>query len=344
MKTENTTYEDMKEAFTEHTGVVLDADPSEDVPLEGVKIISSRTETGKLVESVKEEPVEPVKEELVEPTKEETAEPKKDDDAAPMTWDHKRPPSSWTPKAREDWGLIPEHLQKEIIRREENAATGASKLHTTYAPAKALMDNLHPYFDEVVSLGINPVDHVGMLLEAEKTLRTADMPTKFDTLLSMADQFGIPLRDMVNNTFGAEVLKPVQPAIPDEIRTELAEIRAWREQQELTVVNAEVEQFGAAAEFFTDVREAMADLIEKGVAPDLQAAYDMAVWSNPEIRDILVSRTNPQKEDKVAARQLQAAKGSVKSSGVLDVPVDDDTEDSIADTLRKAFNKSSGRV
>jgi len=346
MKTENTIYDDMKEAFTEHTGLVIDNNVGGD-EIEGVNFVVATPQSTEPTEPPPAPEVKP--DPVAEEKKPDVAQEELAPEEQPSTWDHKRPPSSWTPKAREDWALIPEHLQREITRREENAANGARSLHTTYAPAKELMDNLHPFFEEVVQLGINPIDHVGSLLQTEKALRTADVPTKFNLLMEMADQFGVPLRDIVNQSVGADVIKSKPQAqqqaaaIPDEIRQELAEIRAWRAEQETAVVTSEVEQFGAQNEFFSDVRGVMADIIEKGLAQDLQTAYDMAIWSTPSVREVLLSRTSQPKSDPVLDRQTRAAKASVKSSGAIDVIVDDEN-DSIADTLRKQFNLSNGRV
>lgn len=98
MKTEleeNTLVEDIRESLIEH-----EADEEGDAPL-----VSTRDEQGRF--KPKEEPKE-------EPEEEAAPTPEAGDETPPEgTWTHTRPPSSWTPKAREDWGKIPEHLQKK---------------------------------------------------------------------------------------------------------------------------------------------------------------------------------------------------------------------------------------
>lgn len=332
---DNTIMEDLRESFIEH-----EADEDGDTP-----VLSHRDENGRFKQKadkaeVEAEPKEPVT----------TAEPAAQTETEQAgTWTHKRPPSSWTPKAREDWDKIPEHLQKEITRREEAQAMGARLLHEQYSRPKALLEALHDPLMEAIGPHGDPVQHIGLMMTAEKILRTAPMPQKFKQLMAMADQFGIPLRDIINASVGEEVLQrpnASQSAIPDAVARELAEIRQWRESTEQQVVDREVHQYGQSLEFFEDVRDYMADLIEKGLAKDLPSAYELATWANPHVREVLLERQGKASaSNSVATRQARAAGASVKPSGGVPVPIDaDDESDSIADTVRKSMQSAQGRV
>lgn len=329
---ENTIAEDLRESFIEH-----EADEEGDTP-----VLSHRDENGRFKPKADEEKPEQTTKEPVEPVAETT------ETAEAGTWTHTRPPSSWTPKAREDWGKIPEHLQKEITKREYDQANGARQLHEQYSHAKAFVERVKEPMLEAIGVNGDPVQHVLSMMAVEKTLRTAPMPQKFNQLMSMADQFGIPLREIINASVGEEVLRrdPQQAAIPDAVSRELAEIRQWREQSEQQVVDMEVSQYGQSLEFFEDVRHQMADYIEKGVAPDLQAAYEMATWANPQVREVLLDRQGKTNAtNSVATRQQRAAGASVRPSGKVSVAIDgDDENDSIADTIRKSMQAAAGRV
>jgi hypothetical protein len=185
-------------------------------------------------------------------------------------------------------------------------------------------------------------------MNTERVLRTADLPTKFEALLGVADTYGIPLREIINRSVGQEVLqtpRQQQMQIPPEFQREIQEIKQWRNQQEQQVVNNEVGGFGAQNEFFEDVRFQMADLLEAGVAKNLAQAYEMATWSNPDVRGVLVERqARGSASSAVAQRQVRAASASVRSPNTVHVAVDDDGDDSIADTVRKAFSSSQGRL
>jgi len=162
-------------------------------------------------------------------------------------WSVDRPPSGWTPKARENWGALPLDIRQEIIRREENALVGVQKLQSEYAPLRELRQHMEPVLRELHSIGVNPSEHLDRVMNTERVLRTADLPTKFDALMSIADDYGIPLRDIINRSVGQEVLRSPQQGAPihPEIQRELAEIRGWREEQQQAMVANEVMGFGS---------------------------------------------------------------------------------------------------
>jgi len=326
---ENTIGEDLREALIEH-----EADEEGDAPL-----ISNRDEAGRFKEKA------PVEKEEKEAVAEPVAEGEQEQAG---TWTHTRPPSSWTPKAREDWDKIPEHLQKEITRREEAQARGAAQLNEQYKHAKGFVERVKEPMMEAIGPNGDPVQHVLSMMQVEKTLRTAPMPQKFNQLMAMADQFGIPLREIINASVGEEVLRRdnTQQAIPDAVQRELAEIRQWREQSEQQTVAYEVEQYGQSLEFFEDVRSDMADLIESGKATDLTDAYEKAIWLNPDVREVMLDRHGKTATTSVIAnRQAKAVGASVKPSGKIGVTVDNDEEDdSIADTIRKSMSAAQGRL
>jgi len=58
----------------------------------------------------------------------------------------------------------------------------------------------------------------------------------------------------------------------------------------------------------------------------------------------LISRTAPPVTNPIVSRQARAVGASIKPSAAIDVDIDDGSEDSIADTLRKAFNAQTGRI
>jgi len=257
-------------------------------------------------------------------------------------WTPERAPSGWSPKVREHWSALPLEVRQEIIRREENSHVGVQKLQGEFAPLRELRQSMEPLFREMQQIGVNPTQHFDRVISTERVLRTADLPTKFETLMGIADDYGIPLREIINQSVGQEVLKsPVQSQIPQELRRELDEIRGWREQQELQTITGAVEQYGSGQEFFSDVRGLMADLIERGLANTLPEAYDKAVWMHPEVRDVMMERkVRGTVSSEVQARQAKAVGASVRPSGSIAVPLDDDEDDSVGAAVRRAYTSS----
>jgi len=324
----------VREAAATEESAAINANTSTDTDsTESTETVSTRDENGKFKSKTKAD----------EPVTDTTTGAAEQDQG---TWSPERAPSSWTPKAREGWANLPIEIRQEITRREENATMGARKLQEQYAPVKQFVENFDPIFRELGSIGVDPQRHVASVMNTERVLRTAELPQKFDALLGIADQYGIPLRDIINQSVGQKVLQtPSQMQVPEEIRRELGEIRQWRDQQEQAIVNNEVSNFGQQQEFFNDVRYAMADLIERGVCQDLNQAYEIATWAHPEIRSVLIDRqVRGSSVGQVVNRQSKAVGASVKPSNTVNVDLDDDSNDSIGDTLRKAFTASTGRL
>lgn len=123
-------------------------------------------------------------------------------------------------------------------------------------------------------------------------------------------------------------------------------MRAWREQMEEQRSIEDVTRFSEGKEFFHDVRGAMANLIESGVVGTLQEAYDMACWGTPQVREVMLQRQSGQQQQAtIQGKQVAATGASVKPNGAIDVKVDNDDNDDLSDTIRKAYSAGvSGRV
>jgi hypothetical protein len=273
-------------------------------------------------------------------------EPSKEPEAPPaerlLTED--KPPRGWSPEAREKWTTIPEDIRSEIVRREEASAVGVRQLQERYQPYEQFVNNLGGYIQEASQAGIRADQYIDNVMQTERTLRTADVPGRFQAILAIADQYGVPLRDIINESVGQRVLPPAQPQqqraqIPQEIMQELQEMRQWREEQQGGAVNSQIAEFSKHNEFFPEVHVQMANLIDANAAESLEEAYEMACWANPQIRGIMLQR-----ED-IKARQGVATGASVRPAGSVTVPSTFDDDDDLEATVRKAFSSNvSGRV
>lgn len=275
-----------------------------------------------------------------EQAKQETGQPLLTQDKAPQ---------GWTPAIREKWGTIPEDIRKEILRREDAVAVGVRQLQERFAPYETFANALAPFITEASQSGVDPKIYVHNVLASERILRKADIPTKFKELMRIADDYGIPLREVINASVGQEVLQKAQPqqggALPPAIQQELTEMRTWRENFETTSIQNQIMAFAEGKEFFGDVKNQMASLLESGAAENLKDAYEAACWANPQVREVMLSRQGKEKKDDDLKNKQQAAAGaSAKPAGAVDVKVDEDVDD-LSAVVRSAYNSSAtGRV
>lgn len=256
---------------------------------------------------------------------------------------HEKPPQSWSPKARERWGEIPEDLRQEIIRREEASAVGVRQLQESFAPLRNFAQGLSPFIQEALQHQIDPGEYIGRVMTFERSLRSGTSDQKMGALIQLADQYQIPLRQILAEAIGKDVLPPPAQQLPPEVQRELAEARQFRQQvmqtqqqvQQTQDDPPELKQFAEKHPYFGDVRMVMADLIESGVCKDLESAYDEACWRNPGVREVLLEQKN--KGSQQQDRQKAAAKVGA-TTGSADGPKTEtfDDGDDLHATVRKA--------
>lgn len=260
-------------------------------------------------------------------------------------------PQGWTPAIREKWGTIPEDIRKEIIRREEAVVAGVRQLQERYTPYENFANSLSPYIGEASRAGIDPAGYIGNVMASERILRTADVPTRFQEILRIAEQYGVPLRDIINRSVGEEVIKS-QPApqgggaLPPAVQQELAQMRQRVENFENTNVQNQIAAFAVGKEFFGDVKEHMANLFESNMVNTLQEAYDMACWAVPAVREVMLSRQGQSKQqDELKNKQQQASAASPKPASGGVIVKDEEDVDDLSAVVRSAYTASAnGRV
>lgn len=317
-----------------------------------------RDEDGKFKAKGEKEEVkeakELIKEEAKEPIKEEAKQEPLGGDSDKTILSQYKAPSTWTPKARESWATLPEDARKEILRREEDSVKGIRQLQEQMAPYTQFANTLEPFIKEAIDGKVDPGQYIGNVMQAERRLRSGTAEERFSSLVEIAEGYGIPLRKIINDAIGQEVipdphLTKSQNSIPPEIQQELAEARKFRQEFQQTrqtteqqTLQAEIDNFKKDKEFFNDVCDDMGILLENGRATDLQDAYDKACRMNQGVYDILQERgSKPALSDKQkAAAKLKGTSSNSAETGNAEFDDDDD----LATTVRKAAAKASGRV
>lgn len=350
---ETTIQEDMAAAISE-----LEA-KGETTAVEAVEKLEpskqERDDTGKFKSKadVKEE-VDDVKEPVVEAKKEEVKEPVQ----APLGGKQEeqilsqdKAPSSWTPKARESWAALPENVRQEVLRREEDSVKGIRQLQEQMAPYTQFANTLEPFIQEAIHNRTDPGQYIGNVMQAERRLRTGTAEERFSSLVEIAEGYGIPLRKIINDAVGQEIVPHPSLApsnkqvIPPEVQRELDEGREFRKNFQTTqeaAITKEIEEFGKTHEFFEDLREDMGALMDMGRATTLQDAYDKASKINPEVSQLIEERSSkpPLKDKQKAAAQLKGTSSNSAEVSTTEFDDDDDTET----TIRKAMAQASGRI
>jgi hypothetical protein len=193
--------------------------------------------------------------------------------AEPPVWE--RPPASWKKDYHEAWTTADPKLKEYAWKREEEMRAGVQPLLTKAQYADQMQQAIEPYMNNIRGLGIEAPQAVKALMEADNVLRHGSPQQKQAYFAQLAQQYGINMGDV-----------QIQPTDPNfyAIQNELAQVRGevlnWKQQQENAQNQAllqEINQFQTKAEYFEEARPTMIQLLNSGVAQDLDDAYQKAI-------------------------------------------------------------------
>lgn len=227
--------------------------------------------------------------------------------------DLNRAPSAWKPSMREAWAQVPEEIRAEIHRREDEMAKGAHQHREMYQFGESMLKSLKPYEQNFKQAGIPFQQGMQMLLNADHIIRHGTPQQKWGVVQRIMQSAGL--------NPAALTQQQGQPQ-QGQAQQSQAEIRAMQvlqrleqqEKQSAQKLHEEVtgEVMGFANdpknEFFFDVKDDMATLIETGRCKTIPEAYQLACRMNDEVQGILTKR-GPTSD---VARKMQAAGQSAR--------------------------------
>lgn len=236
--------------------------------------------------------------------------------AEPPVWE--RPPASWKKDYHEAWTTADPKLKEYAWKREEEMKAGVQPLLSKAQFADQMQQAIEPYMQNIRGLGIEAPQAVKALMEADNVLRHGSPQQKQAYFAQLAQQYGINMSDV-----------QIQPTDPNfyAIQNELAQVRGevlnWKQQQEAAQNQAllsEINQFQSKAEYFEEARPTMIQLLNSGVAKDLDDAYQKAIRLDNDLftkhQQASQGQADAAKREASnrAAKAARAAAVSVKSS------------------------------
>ena len=264
---------------------------------------------------------EPAKVERDEAGKYAKPEPQEEPAAAEEpVW--KRPPASWKKDYHEDWKAAPARIQEYAYQREEQMKAGYEPLRAKAEYADQMQEVVQPFMQTISGVGIDAPRAVKALLEADHALRYSTPEQKLQLFNRLAQQYGVNLGQM-EGLPQQTLADPAVYALQNELNAVRGEVNTWKQQQEQAqnqTLLGEIGQFSQKAEHFEEARPAMIQLLQSGMATDLQDAYEKAIRLDPNLFDAVqqsrqadVDATKRAAANK-AAKSARAAAVSVKSS------------------------------
>lgn len=280
---------------------VADDEPAED----------PETETEAVLEDVAE-----VEEDIEEP------------EDAVVTTGKAHPPAEWTATAKSMWNDIPPRIQQEILKREGDVKNGIQTLKSTLDERAAFGEKMQsvvsPYQALIAAEGGTPEGAVREMLNSAFILRQGSVQQKLQMTLQLAQRYGFG-NELVAIIRGKGQNLPIAPARDprvDALERKIAEQdRRVSEQSQQSVMQA-IESFQNATDeagqlehpYFENVRPYMIALLQSGQHETLEDAYEAAIWTHPETRDVMLAAQKAavtgQRQDIAKDRATKARKAN----------------------------------
>lgn len=231
-------------------------------------------------------------------------------EAAPQPID---PPSSWSADAKEHFAKLPPDLQAIVAKREserEGLLTQKSQefaeKNKAYEPIEQI---IAPRRQVWAMNGMTEAQALNQLFAlSDFASRTPEQFVQW-----FAGQHGIDLSKASGSDGEQHYVDPAIAAMQQKLYAIEQHTRNLENQR----FQAAIDSFKAEPghEYFEDVREHMAALLERKKAKDMEDAYDQAVWANPETRGKLLAAKEAEAEAKRLADAKEAAAKAKKAAG-----------------------------
>jgi hypothetical protein len=271
-------------------------------------------------------------------------------------------PESWNPEAREGWKELSDPMKAQIAKRENEinmSLNEGAQNRKTGAAFQGIADR----YAQVIAAEGAPDAMTGFeeLVKTVATLRMGSAQQKAEKIAAFIGHYGVDVNQL-DDILTAKMNGKPAPADKDDpmqrmIDERLAPVnsliaqmdtdkRAAQLKANQDMIN-EVQTFKQGAEFYTDVQNDMADMVEmaqkRGVVMPLQEAYDKACALNPQVSAALTKRAADEKlignGKSLDAKRNAASSIEGKQAGTVVVDKENMT---MRQTLSAGFDAQTG--
>ncbi len=247
-------------------------------------------------------------------------------------------PTTWKKEYVEVWNKMQEgkpldkaefaKFAEYANQRESEYKKGVSAYKAEADNARQLTEAIGQFTPELQKHGIHPVAWINNLGRAHYTLANGTYEQKLNAFNRLAQDYGIQLNQDALQMPEQAYVDPYQQQLMQQLQAtqqQVAQLSAIREQEENARLSNEISRVSSDKERFPHfdmVREDMAQLLERGIAQDLETAYAKAVRINDEVYKLEQDRllksagTQASKAQQVAkAKATAVSPKSVTPSG-----------------------------
>lgn len=269
-------------------------------------------------------------------------------EAAPEAPKTKPRPSSWKKDYEEHWSKLDPTLQDYIAQREQDYAKGVSTYKQNWDQAAPIYEAMQPFMPLLQEHNIAPQQWIQNLGNAHKTLAMGSPEEKLQMFARLANDYGVPLQALTGQQADPQFSMLAQEL--NQLKNQWTQFQSLQQQQEQKSLQSEIQEFAEKAPHFDAVRETMAQLLQSGVASDLQSAYDKAIrlhddiWQKQqeEARQAELAKAADAQRETVAKAKAKAV--SPRSSSPTGMMGTGTGKKGLRDILAEQFDAAGGRV
>lgn len=239
-------------------------------------------------------------------------------------------------------------LAQYNYQRESEYATGISMHKDRAGRLESVERAIEPFMPMLQQHNVTPDKWISALGNAHALLSSGTDQQRLQAFMKLAGDYKVPLAQLMSQEGAPNQAGAYLDEI-HELRSELKELKEWREHLQGREVHSAIAKFEDAEKFphFQKVRVPMAQLLEAGLAPDPDKAYSMAVrlddevWTAEQARQSQAAEAAKTQSHAVArAKAAAVSPRSATPSGVVGkAPATDRRA-----LLEEAFDASTGRV
>jgi hypothetical protein len=207
-------------------------------------------------------------------------------------------PTTWKKEYVEVWNKMQEgkpldkaefaKFAEYANQREAEYKKGVSAYKAEADNARELTQAIGPFIPELQKHGIHPAAWINNLGRAHYTLANGSYEQKVQMFHRLAQDYGVQLNQDALQMPEQAYVDPYQQQLMQQLQAtqqQVQQLSAIREQEENARLTQEISRVSSDKERFPHfemVREDMAQLLERGLAPNLETAYAKAVRMNDE--------------------------------------------------------------
>lgn len=268
-----------------------------------------------------------------------------------------RAPTSWKPAAREKFAALDPDVKKEIARIDREVQKTLSHSVQARKFSQAFQEMAAPFEPLIRARNSNPITAARNMFETAAGLTLGTQEQKANIIAEIIKNYSIDLKTLDSILAGQPLpaASGTSPNIEAMIQKQLEPVhrfigsveqtRAQRDAQIEQEADSAMAAFAEKHEFFDDLREEMADIMEidarRGRKTTMEAAYTRALKNNPEIEKIVLQRSAA-KSNGTALERARRASSSVRGSPIVNAAPAVENQSRASD-IEAAWEQQQGR-